>query len=101
MLNMQTLMKQAQAMQQKMMVEQEKLKQQEFGGSAAGNMVSVIINGEFELKKINIDKSLMVADEVDILEDLIMAAFNDAKGKVDATTKDSLGAMTGGMKLPF
>ncbi|MFI3241038.1 MAG: YbaB/EbfC family nucleoid-associated protein [Alphaproteobacteria bacterium] len=101
MMNMQNLMKQAQAMQAKMMAEQEKLKQEEFSGTSGGSMVSVIINGEYELKKLNLDKSLINADEVDILEDLIIAAFNDAKKKADAKTKDSMSALTGGMKLPF
>ncbi len=106
MMNMQNLMKQAQQMQQKMMAEQEKLKTEEFVGASGGNMVSVTINGEYEMKALNIDNSLINVEEKDILEDLIIAAFNDAKKKVDEKTKDSMGALTGGMnlggmKLPF
>lgn len=106
MMNIQGLMKQAQAMQKKMEEAQEKLALQEVTGSSAGGMVSVVLNGKFDMKKINIDKSLVVADETDILEDLIMAAYNDAKAKADANMNSSMSDVTGGlnlggMKLPF
>ena len=99
-------MKQAQAMQKKMEEMQEKLSQEEVEGTAGGGMVKVILNGKFEMKKISLDKSLIVADEVDILEDLIMAAFNDAKAKVDANMAKGVNDVTGGLnlgglKLPF
>ena len=69
-------------------------------------MVKVVLNGKFDMKKLNIDKSLIDADESEVLEDLIVAAYNDAKNKVDAKMQDSMSAMTGGMnlgglKLPF
>ena len=106
MMNIQGLMKQAQAMQKKMEEAQEKLAQEMVEGKSGGGMVVIEMNGKFEMKKITIDPSLMVADEKDILEDLLVAAFNDAKTKVDAKMQDSMSAMTGGMnlggmKLPF
>ncbi len=105
-MNIQGIMKQAQAMQKKMEEMQEKLSQEEVEGTAGGGMVKVILNGKFEMKKISLDKSLIVADEVDILEDLIMAAFNDAKAKVDANMAKGVNDVTGGLnlgglKLPF
>lgn len=105
-MNIQGIMKQAQAMQKKMEEMQEKLSQEEVEGTAGGGMVKVILNGKFEMKKISLDKSLIVADEADILEDLIMAAFNDAKAKVDANMAKGVNDVTGGLnlgglKLPF
>ncbi|MDD4556045.1 MAG: YbaB/EbfC family nucleoid-associated protein [Alphaproteobacteria bacterium] len=106
MFNMQTIMKQAQAMQKKMEEEQKKAAEAEISGSSAGGMVKIIINGKFDMKKIEIDKSLVSADEVDVLEDLIIAAYNDAKTKADKLMADSMqnatgGLNLGGMKLPF
>lgn len=106
MMNIQGIMKQAQQMQKKMEEMQEKLAQEEVEGSAGGGMVKVTMNGKFEIKKVTIDPSLAVADEIDILEDLIVAAGNDARAKVDAKMQESMGSVTGGMnlgglKLPF
>ena len=106
MMNIQGIMKQAQAMQKKMEEEQAKLAQEEVEGSSGGGMVKITLNGKFDMKKISIDPALIDKDEAEVLEDLIMAAFNDAKNKVDAKMQDSMSAMTGGMnlgglKLPF
>lgn len=106
MMNIQGIMKQAQMMQKKMEEMQEKLALEETEGSSAGGMVKVVINGKFDMKKVQIDKSLMVPDEVDILEDLIVAAYNDAKTKADANMQKGVSDVTGGMnlgglKLPF
>ncbi len=101
MMNIQGLMKQAQAMQRKMEEAQEKLAKEEVMGASGGGMVKITISGKMEMKKIEIDKSLANADEIDVLEDLIMAAYNDAKAKADAKAQESMGGVTGGMKLPF
>lgn len=101
MMNMQNIMKQAQMMQRKMEEAQAKLAETEVEGSAGGGMVKVTITGKANMKKISIDKSLMNANEVDILEDLIIAAFNDAKTKADTLTESSMSGITGGIKLPF
>lgn len=100
MMNIQGIMKQAQMMQKKMEEAQEKAAQEEVFGSSGGGMVKVTLNGKFEMKKINLDKSLINVEEVDILEDLIMAAFNDAKGKVDANLNSAISSATGGMNIP-
>ena len=106
MMNMQGLMKQAQMMQKKMEEAQKKLAESEVTGSSGGGMVKVTLNGKFEAKKVEIDKSPVNPEETDILEDLLLAAFNDAQGKVDAMMSDGMKDITGGLnlgglKLPF
>lgn len=106
MMNIQGIMKQAQMMQKRMEETQAKLTQQEVEGSSGAGMVKVTMNGKFEAKKVSIDKSLLVADEVDILEDLLVAALNDAHNKADKLMEDGMKEVTGGMnlgglKLPF
>lgn len=106
MFNMQTMMKQAQAMQKKMEEMQTKLAEEEITGSSGGGMVKVTLNGKFDMKKIELDKSLVVSEEKDILEDLIVAAYNDAKNKVDTHMAEGMKDVTGGLdlgglKLPF
>ena len=80
--------------------------QEEKEGVSGGNLVKVVLNGKSEMKKISIDKSLMNAEEVDVLEDLILAAYNDAHQKVDAMMEEGMkeatnGVGLGGLKLPF
>ena len=106
MMNIQGLMKQAQIMQKKMQEEQEKLEQQEFEGTSGGGMIKIIINGKFSILKINIDKSILNPEESEVLEDLIIAAYNDAKTKAEAKMGEMMSSVTGGlnlggMKLPF
>ncbi len=106
MMNIQGLMKQAQMMQKKMQEEQERLATEEVEGTSGGGMVKITLNGKFTMTKINIDKSLVDPEETEVLEDLIMAAYNDAKDKVDVKMSDSMSSITGGlnlggMKLPF
>ena len=106
MMNIQGIMKQAQAMQNNMEEMQEKLAQEEVEGNSGGGMVKVTLNGKFEMKKISLDKSLIVAEESEILEDLIIAAYNDAKAKADANMAKGVNDVTGGLnlgglKLPF
>lgn len=106
MMNIQGLMKQAQMMQKRMAEEQAKLAEEEVEGTSGGGMVKVTLNGKFTMTKINIDKSLINAEESEVLEDLILAAYNDAKEKVDAKMNESMNSLTGGLnlgglKLPF
>ncbi|HVI52423.1 MAG TPA: YbaB/EbfC family nucleoid-associated protein [Candidatus Sulfotelmatobacter sp.] len=98
--NLGNLMKQAQQMQAKMGEMQAKLDLMEVTGASGGGMVQVLINGKGELRKLKIDPSLVDPNDVEVLEDLIVAAFNDAKTKVDATMQDEMKKMTGGMNLP-
>lgn len=106
MLNIQGLMKQAQAIQKKMQEAQEKLAETEVNGTSGNGMVSVILNGKSEMKKITIDKSLVNADDTEMLEDLILVAYNEAHAKVEALAEEGMKAATGGvnlsgLKLPF
>jgi DNA-binding YbaB/EbfC family protein len=98
--NIGQLMKQAQEMQAKMAEVQAQLEAAEMTGAAAGGMVQLTLNGKGDLKKIKIDKSLLVADEGEVLEDLIVAAFNDARGKVSAHAEQEMQKLTGGLQLP-
>ena len=105
MMNIQSLMKQAQTMQKKMQEEQTKLAEETAEGVSGGGMVKIVLNGKFEMTKISIDKTLL-GDETDILEDLVLAAYNDAKSKIDAKMSESMASLTGGLnlgglKLPF
>ena len=106
MMNIQGLMKQAQMMQKKMQEEQQRLEAEEFEGVSGGGMVKVVLSGKFDMKKITLDKGVVDADDVEVLEDLIVAAYNDAKVKADAKMGEAMGSITGGlnlggMKLPF
>lgn len=93
-------MKQAQMMQKKMQEMQQKMASTEFTGTAGGGMVNVIVSGKFELLKLKIDSSLIDPTETEMLEDLIVAAFNDAKKKIDAGSEGEMSGMIGGMGLP-
>ena len=98
--NLGNLMKQAQQMQSKMAEMQAKMAEMEVGGASGGGMVHVNVNGKGELRRIKIDPSLCTAEDVEVLEDLIVAAFNDAKGKVEAMMQDEMQKLTGGLNLP-
>ena len=99
-MNIQKMMKQAQEMQQKMQDMQAKLEAEEMDGSAGGGMVKIRINGKNMMLKVQIDESLMKPDEKEVLEDLLVAAYNDARGKVDAAFSDNMSSMTSGLNLP-
>lgn len=99
-MNIQKMMKQAQEMQTKIATLQTKLEAEEVGGAAGGGMVKVLVNGKHSLLKVNIDDSLMKLEEKEMLEDLIVAAFNDAKEKIDTATSTQMSAITSGLNLP-
>ncbi len=94
------LMKQAQQMQQKMAEIQADLETVEMNGMAGGGMIQVTLNGKGELKKIKIDKSVLDPEDSEVIEDLIVAAFNDARQKVQAHTESEMHKLTGGLNLP-
>ena len=100
--NFNQLMKQAQEMQAKFMEAQGKINDLEIEGTSGGGMVTVLISGRIDLKKITIDPSLLSADNADIVSDLIIAAFNDAKSKLETKVSENMGGiLPAGMKLPF
>jgi nucleoid-associated protein EbfC len=94
------LMKQAQAMQQKLQDAQAELGNVEVEGTAGGGAVTVKVSGKGEVKAVGIDSSLMNPDEKEILEDLIVAAMNDARGKVDRAAQERMAELTKGLPLP-
>jgi DNA-binding YbaB/EbfC family protein len=98
--NLGNLMKQAQQMQTKMAEMQAKLGDLVVTGASGGGMLQVTLNGKFELKGIKIDPSLVTPDDVEVLEDLIIAAFNDAKVKAEAAMQEEMAKVTGGLNLP-
>ena len=98
--NLGNMLKQAQELQGRMADMQAKLNEIEIAGSAGGGMVSVTLNGKGEMRQIKIDRGLADPDEIEILEDLVVAAFNDAKAKVEAHVQDEMSKLTGGLNLP-
>ncbi len=98
--NLGQMMKQAQQMQAKMAEMQEGLDAVEVSGGAGGGLVTVTLNGKGEMHGLKIDPSLVNPDEVEVLEDLVTAAFNDAKIKVEAHMQEEMSKLTGGLKLP-
>lgn len=94
------MMKQVQAMQAKFAEMQAELETIEVDGAAGGGLVTVTISAKGALKKVRIDPSLMREGEADILEDLVLAAFNDAKSKSEALLETRMKALTGGLPLP-
>ncbi|MEC9152633.1 MAG: YbaB/EbfC family nucleoid-associated protein [Pseudomonadota bacterium] len=98
--NLGQLMKQAQEMQTKMAEMQQRLMDVEISGSAAAGMVTAVLNGKGEMRKVKIDPSLIIPDEAEVLEDLIVAAQNDARAKVDAFMQEETSKMMGGVELP-
>ncbi|MCP1143215.1 YbaB/EbfC family nucleoid-associated protein [Lysinibacillus endophyticus] len=99
--NMQGMMKKMQKMQKEMMQAQEELNAKEFEGTAGGGMVKVTINGQREVLKVNLDPSVVDPDDVEMLEDLLLVATNDALKKVEETTNSTMGKFTQGLNLPF
>ena len=93
------LITQAKKMQEKMKETQEALKKIEVEGISGGNTVRVIMNGDGELKKIHLDDKLL-KESKGIVEDLILAAHNDAKSKLKKKTSDEISKITGGINLP-
>ncbi|MEW6996589.1 YbaB/EbfC family nucleoid-associated protein [Colwelliaceae bacterium BS250] len=93
------LMKQAQQMQAKMAKAQEEIAAMEVIGEAGAGMVKVTMLGNHNVRRIEIDESLM-EDDKEMVEDLVAAAFNDAVRRVEETSKDKMGALTGGMQMP-
>ena len=98
--NLGALMKQAQEMQKKMGEMQERLTEIEVDGSSGAGMVSVTLTGKSDMKRIKIDPSLLKPDEAEVLEDLIVAATNDARNRLETKTQDEMSQLTGGLDLP-
>ena len=96
-MNIQNMMKQAQQMQEQM---QRKMAEMRIEASAGGGMVTVVVNGLKQLQSLKLDPEVVNKDDVDMLQDLILAAINDASRKADDAMSQQLGGMMGGMKIP-
>lgn len=98
--NFNQILKQAQQMQQKMQEMQQKSESFLMEGSSGGGMVKVTLNGKGSAVSIKLDESIVNNKEIEMLEDLIIAAFNDAKTKVDETLNKEMANVTGGLNIP-
>jgi hypothetical protein len=96
-MNIQQMMKQAQQMQERL---QQQMNDLRVEASAGGGMVSVVVNGAKQLQSIKIDPEVVSKDDVEMLQDLIVAAMNDAYRKADDQMQQSMSGMLGGMKIP-
>ncbi len=94
------MMKQAKELQEKMQSLQEAVAAMEVEGTAGGGLVLVVMTGKSEMKRLKIDPSLLKPEEAEILEDLIVAASNDARAKAEQVLADKMREMTGGLQLP-
>lgn len=98
--NLGNLMKQAKEMQAKMAEMQQSLEGHEETGESGAGLVKVTLNGKTEMKRIDLDPKVISADDKEMLEDLIVAAHNDAKAKIERFTAQRMKDMTGGIELP-
>ncbi len=98
--NLGQMMKQAQQMQAKLGEMQARMADLEVEGASGGGMVKLTLNGKGDLRKVKIDPQAIDPSDPEMLEDLIVAAFNDAKQKVETTMQDEMGKLTGGLNLP-
>jgi DNA-binding YbaB/EbfC family protein len=98
--DMMGMMKQAQAMQAKMAAAQEALENLTVAGASGGGMVAVSMSGKGDLRSIRIDPSLMREGEAEIVEDLVMAAFNDARARMERAVQEHMQEATKGLPLP-
>lgn len=97
--NLANIMKQAQQMQENMKAMQEQLANIEVEGQSGAGMVKVVMTCRHDVKRVSIDPSLM-GDDKEMLEDLIAAAVNDAVRRIETTTQEKMGSLTGGLGLP-
>ena len=94
------MMKQAQQLQERMQKMQEELAEMRVDGQSGGGLVTVTLNGKGEFSAVRIDPSLMKPEEAEVVEDLIVAAAADAKGKVEREMQERMQELTGGLPLP-
>jgi len=98
--NLGQMMRQAQEMQERLAQMQASMAELQVTGSAGGGLVEVTVTGKTEAKRVKIDPSLLNANEAGVIEDLLVAAFNDARAKVEAQMAERMSELTGGLPLP-
>jgi len=96
-MNIQNMMKQAQQMQERL---QKQMAEMRIEATAGGGMVTVVVNGAKQVQSIKIDPEVVSKDDVEMLQDLILAAINDAQRKADEAMAEKMGGMMGGLKIP-
>jgi nucleoid-associated protein EbfC len=96
-MNIQQMMKQAQQMQERLKKQMDDLRVE---ATAGGGMVTVVVNGNKQLQSLKIDPEVVSKEDVEMLQDLLLAAINDAQRKADEELNKSMGGMMGGMKIP-
>jgi DNA-binding YbaB/EbfC family protein len=99
-MNYKNIMQQAKVMQEQMLALQEKLKGLDVTGTSGGGLVKITLTGQGMVSQTQIDTSLLKEEEKEVLEDLVSAAFRDARQKLDALTSDQMSKVTGGLGLP-
>ena len=98
--NINNIMQKAQEMQEELEKKQEELAEKEVEGTAGGGMVKVVMNGNEEVVDISIEKEVVDPEDTEMLEDLILAAVNNAKEKAEEMKQEEMGDIAGGMDLP-
>lgn len=98
--NMQKMMKQMQSMQKKMAEAQEELGEKKIEGTAGGGMVTVVVTGHKEIVEVTIKPEVVDPEDIEMLQDLVLAATNDALKKADELTNQTMGQFTKGMNIP-
>lgn len=98
--NLGNILKQAQNIQARMGEVQEELRDMEVEGQAGGGLVRAVLNGKGEMRSLKIDPAIVDKDDTGVLEDLIVAAVNDARVKADAISQEKMSALTAGLPLP-
>jgi nucleoid-associated protein EbfC len=98
--NLDQLLKQAQSMQEQMQKAQQELVEMQVTGEAGGGLVKVTMNGRHDVSKVSIDKSLIVDEDKEMIEELVAAAVNDAVRKIEKTSRDKIEALASGIKMP-
>ncbi len=99
-MNMNQMMKQARKMQAEMTKAQEELANAEYSASAGGGMVEVTIKGDMHLQSIKIDPEAIDTEDIEMLEDMILAAINEAQSQAEQATSERMGSITGGLNIP-
>ena len=98
--NMNTMMKQAQKLQKKMLKTQEELAKKTVEASAGGGMVKVVANGSQKIESIALEKEVVDPEDIEMLQDLVLAAVNDALNKSQEMVSSEMGKLTGGFNIP-
>ena len=99
--NMSQVMAQAQRMQRQIEMAQAEIQEMRFTGTAGGELVKVTVTGKHQLESVEIAKEVVDPDDIEGLQDLLIAAANQALEQIDKTNQERIGAITGGMKMPF